>query len=377
MTFLSNDICTFEVLDKTHLLNQGVNILVSVFFKRDQYYKNFDIYVKGLQKVLRFVDDTRNNTKDNQFVYVLFIDQNIAEDKKIMGMIRSCKLCVPVLFRCVKYMKGSYHFDLFGSMIRFFPMFDFPNNPCNVSICIDIDLHRDDYVRLKSVMQHKFNGVTGAGDISRSLYLNLKPYTYAGLLCFNREKVDHNLIINFIRDAGEGKIKSKGHYGKRDTDFGYGIDEIFLNDVFIEHVGEINTIIDYQTSYLLFHSKRFLTEPDRIEKTSRILDTIMGSYADQKLSVNQKFEFIDKNSYQIREKTEINDEISRRFTQVVDYLISEKKTWMESTVQHFIHTYLRHIISANLIIHTDYKHGITKVDAYEAVYDSDYEIKEK
>ena len=379
MEFLTNDICTFQVLDKGKLLRNGVNIIVSVFFKRDQYYKNFGIYVKGLQKVLRFVDDKRYNTKQNKFIYVLFIDQNIVDDCHIMSLIKSCKNCVPVLFKCVNYMNCNFHYDLFGSLIRFFPMFDFPNNPCNIVICIDIDLHGEDYVRLVSIIHHKFKGITGAGNIIRSLYLNMKPYTYAGLLCFNRKKIEQSLIMDFIRDTGNGKIKSKGHYGKRDTDFGYGIDEIFLNDVMINHVGKINTIIDYQTSYLLFHSKPFLTQTqdDKIKKTSAILDTILGSYTNKDMSVEQKFEFIDLNSYQIRKKTEINDEICRRFTKVIDCLVDAKKIWMESNVQQFIYKYLRHIISANLIIYTNYKKGIIGVDAYEVVYDTDYEIEQK
>lgn len=376
MEFLTNDICTFQVLDKDNLLRDGVNILVSVFFKRDQYYKNFGIYVKGLQKVLYFVDDKRYNTNKNKFIFVLFIDQNIADDKQIMSIIKKCKNCVPVLFRCVKYMSGNFHYDLFGSLVRFFPMFDFPNNPCNIVICIDIDLHGEDYVRLKSVMHHKFKGVTGAGDISRVLYSNLKPYTYAGLLCFNRKKIEHSLITNFIKDAEEGKITSKGHYGKRETNFGYGVDEIFLNDVMIEHMGKINTIIDYQTSYLMFHSKPFLVQEDRIKKTSDILDTILGPYSKPEMTVDQKMDFIDKNSYQVRERTEINNEICIRFTKVIDHLVDAKKIWMESNIQQFIHSYLRHVISANLVIHTDYKQGITDVDVCEAVYDTDHATEE-
>ena len=105
MEFLTNDICTFQILEKEKLLTHGVNILVSVFFKRDQYYKNFGIYVKGLQKVLHFVD--KQNDK-NKFIFVLFIDQNIADDEKIMSSIKRCKNCVPVLFKCVKYMDEKY-----------------------------------------------------------------------------------------------------------------------------------------------------------------------------------------------------------------------------------------------------------------------------
>jgi hypothetical protein len=375
MEFLTNDICTFQILEKEKLLTHGVNILVSVFFKRDQYYKNFGIYVKGLQKVLHFVD--KQNDK-NKFIFVLFIDQNIADDEKIMSSIKRCKNCVPVLFKCVKYMDEKYHYDLFGSLVRFFPMFAFPNNPCDIVICIDIDLHTEDYGRLESVMRHKFKGITGAGDISKVLYDNLKPYTYANLLCFNDKKNDPSMIINFIRDAGEGKIKSKGHYGKRLTNFGFGVDEIFLNDVMIENMGTINTIIEYQISYLMFHSKSFLLQEDRIKKTSDILDTILGPYAKADMTVNQKMDFIDKNTYQVRERTKINNEICIRFTKVIDHLVDAKKIWMQSNVQQFIHKYLRHVISANLVVQTNYKHGVTITDAvaYDTIYDTEYEIEQ-
>ena len=221
-------------------------------------------------------------------------------------------------------------------------------------------------------MKNNIKGITGAGDIVRSIYRNLKPYTYAGLLCFNRKKIDHNIIINFIKDANDGKIISKGHYGKRETDFGYGIDEIFLNDVLIKHIGKINTIIDYQISYFLFHSLNFIYDKAYRKNTDSILNTILGPYSNRNMSIKDKLTFIDKNTYQIRQKTKINDELCRRFTKLIEYLIDSKKLWLEENIQNFIYKYLRHIISANLVIHSDYKLGITTVDAFDAVYDSEY-----
>ena len=372
MKFLTNDICTFKVLDKQFLLKEGVDILVSVFFKRDQYYKNFDIYIKGLNKVLQFVNNECNTTKHNMFIYVLFIDQNIADDNEIMKLISKCKYCVPVLFKCVNYMKGQFHYDLFGSMVRFFPMFDFGANPCNIVICIDIDLHDEDYIRLKSAMHYKFKDVSAAGDITRVLYKSIDPYIYAGLLCFNRKKIKQSLIIDFIKDANDGKIESKGHYGKRLTNFGYGVDEIFLNDVMVKHMGSINIIIDYQISYLLFHSKSFIVQSIKSKDTSDILDTIIGPYLIPGQSVYQKMNFIDKNCYNIRKKTQINNEISKRFTKVIDYLVKAKKQWLEQNIQQFIYTYLKHIISATLVIHVNNKNDVTSVDTYDVVYDTDY-----
>jgi hypothetical protein len=128
----------------------------------------------------------------------------------------------------------------------------------------------------------------------------------------------------------------------------------------------------------MFHSKSFLLQEDRIKKTSDILDTILGPYAKPDMTVNQKMDFIDKNTYQVRERTEINNEICIRFTKVIDHLVDAKKIWMQSNIQQFIHKYLRHIISANLVIKINYKHGVTITDVmgHEVIYDTEHETEQ-
>lgn len=368
--FIKNDICTFTVLNKVHLLKPGVNIIVSVFFKREKYYKNFAIYTRGLERLLKFVDDKNYNDLDNGgFVYLLFIDNHVANDPDLRAMIESCHNCVPVLFGCSEYIKDDYHIDLFGTLVRFFPMFDFDKNPCNIVICVDIDLHAEDYYRLQNLMEYKHKGITAAGDIARYLYMDLHPYIYAGLLCYNRKKMNHDTIINYIKNAD--KIESKGYYGKRNTTYGYGIDEIFINDYFLPKIGSINIIIDYQLSYFLFHSKTYMLEPDRIEKSSEILSIILGPYDKVGMTAEDKINYIDGATYLIHERTPKNDEISRRFSNVIKYLIENKKIWLEKKVQTFIYDYLLNVISANIIIEYNYKHGIVDVKKYEAIYDMD------
>lgn len=371
--FLDNDICKFKVIQNSHLLIDGVNAFVSVFFKRDQYYKNFGIYLKGLRKFLQALEDPDFNPDvKNRFIFVLFIDQNVLDDSQIMSMLDSCQLCVPVLFSCSKYMKDNYHVDLFGTLIRFFPMFDFPSNPVNIVVCTDIDLHDEDYVRLASVIKHRNEGITGAGDIARVIYQKKTPYMYAGLICYNRPKYDHRLLIDFIESAHT--IKSKGHYGKRFTPFGHGVDEIFLNDFFFPAVGTVNIIIDYQISYFLYHSSNYILASDRIDVTNKILSIILGPYDEPTLSPKEKMEKIDKYTYQIRERTDINDELSRRFTKVIEHLTTSKKKWMESSVLNFINSYLKHVISSNIVINYDYKkQEIIGVETYETINDTEGE----
>lgn len=373
--FIKNDICSFEVLSKIHLLKPKVNIITSVFFKREQYYKNYSIYTKGLERVLNFVDNKKYNDIDkNGFVYVLFIDKHVANDPEIRSKIDACKSCVPVLFGCADYIVDDYHIDLFGTLVRFFPFFDFEHNPCNIVICIDIDLHGEDYIRLKNLIKYKHKGITAAGDISRYLYLDINPYIYANLMCVNRKKLDHKIIMDYIENAD--KIESKGNYGKRNTTYGFGIDEIFLNEYLLPKLGNVNIIIDYQISYFLFHSNKHLTEPDRIDKTSEILSIILGPYDEAPVAdgrAEKQFDIIDKATYQIRERTTKNNEISRRFTGVIEHLIENKNVWLEKNILMFIHSYLLHVISANVVISYDYKKGILGAKIYDAVYDTDSE----
>jgi hypothetical protein len=378
MNFLTNDICEFEILSNHNLIKKGVNVIVSVFFKRDQYYKNFAIYVKGLQKALRFIDDPiRNNPQTDGFIYILFIDSNVYEDKEIMGYINKCKNCVPVLFRCVEYMSGSFHYDLFGTLVRFFPVFNFPNNPCGMVISIDVDLHDEDYVRLESIVKHKMIDITGAGSIVGYIYTNLTPYIFANLVSYNCEKFDRSIIMNFIRNAD--KYESKGYYGKRLTTFGFGVDEIFLNDILLTHAGKVNVIIDYQICYFFFHSTPHMLDEKRIESTSKILDIIIGDIIpdeDKKeMTAEQKIFIIDKTTYRKRDKTKTNDDMTRRLTMVIDNLVKNNKIWMEKEVQQFMYDYLRHIISATLVIQYNHsENAVVSVDAYDTVYDSDHEI---
>lgn len=373
--FLTNEICEFEVLTRHHLLTnkKNVDVISSVFFKREKYYKNYNIYTKGISKLLKFLGDKKNNDLDNGgYVYLLFIDKHVAEDKEIRKWIDNCSVCVPIIFKCSEYIINDYHIDLFGTMMRFFPMFDFEDNPCNIVICTDIDLHDDDYFRLENLMRKRHAGINAAGDIARHLYMNIKPYVYAGTFSYNLPRMEKEFILNYIRNAD--KVESKGNYGKRETPYGYGIDEIFVNDYFLPKVGDVGITIEYQPCYFLYHSKPYMTDKSRIDNSSEILSTILGPYGKDNMDFEQKLKAIDKATYQVRERTDTNNEISIRFTKVLDYLTKNKKTWLEKPVQQFIHKYLRNVISTIIVIHYNYKcECIKNAKLFNTVYDTESE----
>ena len=318
---LVNKICKLEILSRSNLLfnddnsPKNPNILSGVFFKNKDYYKNFGIYVSGLARTLKFIHEYNQEVESQskipekdqthhleRFVFLLFIDQNIRDDKKIMNIISSNKYTVPVLFNCPVYMKKhddgrEYHIDLFGTLIRFFPMFDFPYNPSTNStvITIDIELNREDRRKVEAMMRNRPNGTTASGEIHNLIYKGEIPYVYSGTLCFNREKLGSELITKFIESAHS--IVGTGHYGKRLTTFGYGIDEMFLNSHLIPAVKTYSIIIEYQISYFLYYSQPYMMKQKRQDVTHRMLRMILYDMYSPNLTIDSMFEIIRKSQF--------------------------------------------------------------------------------
>ena len=279
----------------------------------NKYYKNFNIYIYGLKKWIKFL-----NSFDHDYILRLFIDNNVYNDKEIMKLIRSTNKIQPVLFSCKNYKKEDYHIDLFGTLVRFFPFFNFNNNDSDNVIVVDIDLHEEDKIRCKFFMKNKLNNFTGMAAITPFLYNNDKIYMFAGLMS-NSKKFDKNIIIDFIKNAHN--IKDKGFYNKRDTTFGFGIDKIFINKYLLSTIDKYATIIEYSISYFMYQYKKRIMK----SKNSKIiLKYILGKYYKKGMSVYDMYKFIDKETYQITKWNESSDYLSKRFYKIISYLHKKK-----------------------------------------------------
>jgi hypothetical protein len=158
--YLKNDICNFEVLFDINY--NKVNILSTCFFKMDKHYKNFNIYIKGIKKIINMV-----NNQDKYYLRI-FIDEHIKNDENIFNILKSSNKIQIVLFTCEKYIKDKYHIDVFGALVRLFPIFDFENNDSETVIIIDVDLKDDDLKKCKIFGYKWFSSATDA-DISLAL----------------------------------------------------------------------------------------------------------------------------------------------------------------------------------------------------------------
>ena len=53
---------------------------------------------------------------------------------------------------------------------------------------------------------------------------------------------------------------------------------IFINDYLIPKIGYYKTIIEYELSYLLYHSKEYIFKQQRIDNTTKLLGLILGKF---------------------------------------------------------------------------------------------------
>ena len=130
MDYLKNDICNFEIISNYNT-NIKYNILSTCFFKINFHYKNFIIYINGLKKIIALLET------QSHYVLRIFIDEHIKSDSEIYSILTNSNKIQIILFKCSKYIEDNYHIDLFGTLVRLFPIFDFDSNDALNVIFID------------------------------------------------------------------------------------------------------------------------------------------------------------------------------------------------------------------------------------------------
>lgn len=350
MEYLINDICNLNFLNKNNFSsNKNINIISICFFKMKNHYKNFNIYINGLKKWIKFLKSFKNN-----YIIRLFIDENVKNDEYIMKIINESEIIQPILFNCINYKKGNFHIDLFATMVRFFPIFNFNNNDSNNVILADVDLHEEDFIKIKTMLTNNFNSFFGLGFVNDVLIKN-KPYIFAGCTFFPNKKYNKNIIIDFIKNIKFDK--NKGYYNKRFTEWGFGVDEIFINNYLINNIDEFGILFDYQLSYFMYHDKDKILNS---KNSKKFLKLIIGKYYKENMTLEDMYNFIDKNTYRIYNYTDISSYLTKRFCSLLKFLKNNKKKWMSKIYSNFIIEYLDNIISA--VVKINYNNKLKKIN---------------
>ncbi|MBA42854.1 MAG: hypothetical protein CMF62_02455 [Magnetococcales bacterium] len=368
-----NPICKFRILNNHHLIksDEKINVFCSVFFKLKKHYKNFSEYVNGLSKLIDLIEKT--NSKYN-YKYILFIDHHIMNDTEIMKFVYASKKTIPILFTCSDYMKDNYHLDLFGTIVRYIPFFNFENNFTNRVIAIDIELPKESLKILNFIKNIEHNNIIFISFEFWNFFRKNNLHLAGGFIS-SSIKYNKNILLDFIKSADT--IKSVGLYNKRLTTWGFGIDEIFLNEVFKNKI-EYSLIKDYQITQVIYKSKKYLFDKSRIKNSyiifKKIIDKVRevdSNIISDKPTLKDMVNLIDKYTYKIQKRNKISDIISINFYKAINNALKNNTEFLERDKMIFIYKYLNNIISCKFLVTID-KGNIKVIDIYDVIYDSTY-----
>lgn len=309
--YLENNICKLiPLFDFNPAIKK--NIFSSCFFKmRKGGYKNFSNYLNGIKIIYDVISE-----KMPDFSLRLFIDMSIYNDKTIMNYLYKFKKIEIVLFCCDLFKRDNiYHLGTFGTILRAFPLFNFPNNDSNRVIVIDIDAKENNKYTIlesyKKLLEYYTNDdldklyIYGSGKpymvLNNKEYIidnkYIKPYFIMDRI-IGFKKIPKQIIINFLYNIEKQKKRYSTYHisysnmaKKCDEYICFGIDEYFINEIMIPYLLKKNFsvlfLINCNVQSTLFNFNRHLYKN---------LQTKFNSY------INLLTKNIDKDKYNINTK---------------------------------------------------------------------------
>lgn len=294
-------VCNFKELTN-FVGNKKINaITISLFtLSKSSEYKNFQIYLKGLKEI---IDIIMFEEPFDKFYCILFIDDSITENKEIYENIK--KIMKPIknrgiLFKydCPKFKytnkeKKGLHFDLIGTLMRYIPYFEFENNPIDFILCLDADHMLQRLDKFKIITKIAFDNKADFcyKSFDSELVINRKnvfprhkdvinhkiPYSIVGHNNCGFAKLPINVFTDYLIDVKKHPEKYQKYCNiKEGTDykyFCYGIDEYFLNSVFIEALNKYNKKVIPYIPYNFFGTigiNNYLRDKPELQKLLNI-----------------------------------------------------------------------------------------------------------
>lgn len=350
--YLINNICNFILLKNINFDNKKDIISVSLFKLKGGGYKSFSKYINGL-KILDVL------AKKNNLEIRLFIDNTIYEDKNIMDSINKLHTIIPILFECPNFKIGDNHVGLFGTIVRFFPLFDFENNDSRIVMILDADVEDlqelldkqiEMYNMIKNTIYKKIYFIYNGNFYNMNAEHNfvefnnesiLLPYCIASKI-IGCKKISPKILYKFIEtlekymddNTRPTEILSNykeliGQQNKCENNICYGVDEYFINMGLLKYLLKhelpfaYHTVISYSHINYYRHPKghftgntieyvnkfyEYMKKFDLIKYPFRELDKKLYNLNIDKPTEFMK-EYIDKISQIIKYTKQINDEI--------------------------------------------------------------------
>jgi hypothetical protein len=292
------DCCTIKPL---YLSNRkDYNIVSTVLFNMKSCYKNFNKYLYGIENWLKLINDQLST-----FYLRVYIDDSIIKNDKFYESIKKIdeknKKLQLVYFNCNKFKNGDYHKELFPTLIRFLPLFKYPNNDTNYVLIrdLDVDKYNKNIKLLFSNYVEKFSKIKK----SSGIIMNLIGYEPDHI-----KDVKNKWGFNIMAPALSTNIKLsitilKNYINKLDRNnknniLKYGVDEIFLNDVLLDfYIPYKNQIAVITPSYSFYYIKNSLSKSLHYSKYDN-----ESKEAIKCKNIDQLINFMNKNKSIIKDK---------------------------------------------------------------------------
>jgi hypothetical protein len=347
--YLQNPICNLTPLFEIDYRRKQ-NIISCCFFKlREGSYKEFSKYTNGVRKLSLYVS---KNFKD--FRVRLFIERSIYEDEEIMKLLNSLDIDM-VLYDCPDFKRGlKNHKGLFGTFLRFFPLFDFQNNDSKYVLIADIDW---DIAAIDSLLFNSiiYNMTRNRKEFSYSYifakgvfydkrnnyksFINNFFYTYTlANNIMGLKKMNSLVLTKFLQDAEKSNKKFTFYEHNRSkeiesyTNFVYGVDEYFtsviLRDYLLKEKKEYFQNIHYTISGMLYYQIKNKKED---KEYKNLFNYVLQDFKNYKFVSN-------KESFQKLDKILYNQDIMKIYGKKVILSKMQKKVFFR-LYQYYISIY--------------------------------------
>jgi hypothetical protein len=271
MDYLENNICKLTPLFNIDYKKKK-NLICGSLFRMKNSYRDINKYVNGIPILTEVI---KKHLPD--FTFRLFIDNSIYTNSEIIEKLLFIKNLEIVVYHCIDFVRDDiYHAGCFGTMVRLFPMFDFPNNDADIVLINEVDLNSIDepifgeemYTILKQYKKldkiHFFN----IGEINSTYRFSynvmtklhdkydniINVYTQTSFIS-SIKRLPPEPIINYLNHILHNKNEFYSYYeyylqannepriAKELEQFIYGVDEYFINAKLIPY------IIDHKIPY--------------------------------------------------------------------------------------------------------------------------------
>jgi hypothetical protein len=318
--------------------NHEYNVISTVVFRLENNYKNMGAYYK---QIFNMTNNFNQNFPDN-FYLRLYFDNSIIKksdnelinkeiDETWIPLLKKLKKMPFVQLCWYKHtdfsLNNIFHAGIFGTIIRFLPIFDYSfNKNIKTVIISDIDVSPEymNYTKnsIKYTLKHNLNfffrtsfckGVAGYHQTSSGIadtWLRIM----AGTVIVNNYKFPKSILNNFFeqiytKNYDENLQKfikmdvfnKHSHKANKDPVFRYGLDEFFamylLKDIINNKIkfGYLSKKDIDAPIYFYYYKNNEFSDNKPIYK--ELLIKLLGSHYDNKKTLQQNYMFFEKTMY--------------------------------------------------------------------------------